>query len=115
MNGDKGQITVLASAVGAVLSGTPIIAYAYDSQSGSELAFYVALMVSLVTIGAGVGKVYSLWKRAVISSAERDAKILELCERLEVMEKRQIEIQTEVRRQVELILKNSDIALGNNR
>lgn len=107
MNDDRGQITVLASSLGATLSGSPVIAYAYNSKGGTEFAFYVALMVSLMTVGAGVGKVYSLWKRAVINAAERDAKLLELCERLAVIEDRQIQIQTEVKRQSNVLWTNN--------
>lgn len=106
---DKGQITVMASALGAALSGSPAFAYVYNSKGGTEFAFYVALMVSLITIGAGVGKVYSLWKKAIISSAERDAKLEELCERLALIENRQIEIQTEVKRQSNVVWRNSHL------
>jgi hypothetical protein len=104
---DRGQITVAASALGAALSGSPVAAYAYNSKGGAEFAFYVALLVSLITIGAGVGKVYSLWKRAIINAAERDAKIAELCDRLAVIEDRQIQIQAEVKRQSNVLWDDS--------
>ena len=107
MRDDKGQITVIASALGATLSGSPVLAYAYNSKGGTEFAFYVALMVSLITIGAGIGKVYSLWKRAIINAAERDAKLIELCDRLAVIEDRQIQIQAEVKRQSNVVWDNN--------
>lgn len=106
---DKGQITVMASALGAALSGSPVFAYAYNSKGGTEFAFYIALLVSLITVGAGVGKVYSLWKRAIINSAARDAKLEEVCDRLSDIEHRQIQIQEEVNRQAAVInLRNND-------
>lgn len=103
MLNDKGQITVIASAVGAALSGSPLFAYAYNSKGGTELTFYVFLMVSLITIGAGAGKVYSLWKRAIINTLARDAKLGEVCDRLSSIEQRQIQIQEEVNRQAAII------------
>ena len=103
MRDDKGQITVITAALGATLSGSPVLAYTYNSKGGAEFAFYVALMVSLITIGAGVGKVYSLWKRAIINAAARDAKLEEVCDRLSSIEQRQIQIQEEVSRQAAII------------
>ena len=103
MRDDKGQITVITAALGATLSGSPVLAYTYNSKGGAEFAFYVALMVSLITIGAGIGKVYSLWKRAIINTASRDAKLEEVCDRLSSIEQRQIQIQEEVNRQAAII------------
>ena len=96
--------TIIASGIGATLTGSPVVVGLIStSETASNLSFIVALLVSLFALGAGVGKVYKIWSKSIIASATRDELLNELVTRLADIEHRQIQIQEEVQRQAAII------------
>lgn len=96
--------TILASGIGATLTGSPLaVGLISNSETANNLSFVVALLVSLFALGAGVGKVYKIWSKSIIASASRDELLNELVKRLADIEHRQIQIQEEVQRQAAVI------------
>ena len=92
---ENGQATIMASVVGAVAAGTPIIAgivLTTDNVSAS-VTFVVALLVGLISIGTGVGKLYTRFKAQLEASIRRDELLTDLVRRIDRIEHRQIEIQ----------------------
>ncbi len=100
---DSGQASIILSAFGSVASGTPVFAILAKSDSAMNLSFIVALLVSLLALGAGVGKIYKVWSSSIIESARRNETLDEVVHRLEIIEKRQIQIQEEVNRQATVL------------
>lgn len=100
---DSGQASIILSAVGSVISGTPVFAILANSESAVNFSFIIALLVSLIALGTGVGKIYKLWSSSIIESARRNEVLDEVVNRLEIIEKRQIQIQEEVNRQATVL------------
>ena len=63
-----------------------------DNVSAS-VTFVVALLVGLISIGTGVGKLYARFKAQLESSIRRDELLTDLVRRIDRIEHRQIEIQ----------------------
>ena len=104
MKDDRGETATVVSALGAALTGSPVVvALISNTDLAGNASFVVAFLVSLIALGTGVGRIYSVWKKSILEQARRDDTLLELCERLENIEKRQIEIQAEVVRQAAII------------
>lgn len=100
IDSDKGETTILVSGVGAILTSSPlIVGLISQSDAAANLSFIIALLVSIFALGAGVGKLYNVIRRAIIESAKRDDLLNELVIRLDSIENRQIQIQEEVNRQ----------------
>lgn len=100
---DSGQASIILSAAGSVISGTPVFAILANSESAVNFSFIIALLVSLIALGTGVGKIYKLWSSSIIESAKRNETLEEVVNRLEIIEKRQIQIQEEVIRQATVL------------
>jgi hypothetical protein len=100
---DSGQASIILSAFGSVASGTPVFALMAKSDSAMNLSFIVALLVSLLALGVGVVKIYKVWSSSIIESARRNETLDEVVHRLEIIEKRQIQIQEEVNRQATIL------------
>jgi hypothetical protein len=92
---DKGEATIMMSVVGALAAGSPLVAgvvLTSDNVAGA-MTFVVALIVGLISIGTGVGKVYAKLKANVAASIRRDELLDEIVRRMDRIEIRQIEIQ----------------------
>ncbi len=91
---DEGEATIMMSVVGALAAGSPLVAgvvLTSDNVAGA-MTFVVALIVGLVSIGTGVGKLYGKLKAQVASSVRRDELLTQIVQRVESIEARQIEI-----------------------
>ena len=101
---DDGFTSVIMSGIGATLTGAPVVVgMLSDSGTANNLSFIVAFLVSLFALGAGVGKVYKIWSKSIIASANRDELLNELVGKLADIEHRQIQIQEEVNSQAAIL------------
>ncbi len=85
----------MMSAVGALMAGAPLVTgviLTSDNVAGAT-TFAVALIVGLISIGTGVGKLYSRLKSQIEASVRRDELLDEIVKRVDRIETRQIEIQ----------------------
>lgn len=85
----------MMSVVGALAAGMPVVTgviLTSDNVAGAT-TFVVALIVGLISIGTGVGKVYARLKANVASSIRRDELLDEIVKRMDRIEARQIQIQ----------------------
>jgi hypothetical protein len=92
---NRGEATIMMSVVGALAAGSPLVAgviLTSDNVAGAT-TFIVALIVGLISIGTGVGKLYARLKAQVAASVQRDELLLQIVQRIERIEARQIEIQ----------------------
>jgi hypothetical protein len=92
---NRGEATIMMSVVGALAAGSPLVAgvvLTSDNVAGVT-TFVVALIVGLISIGTGVGKVYAKLKANVAASIRRDELLDEIVRRMDRIEVRQIEIQ----------------------
>ena len=92
---DRGEATIMMSVVGALCAGMPVVTgviLTSDNVAGA-MTFVVALIVGLVSIGTGVGKLYARLKANVEASVRRDELLAEIVSRMDRIEFRQIEIQ----------------------
>jgi hypothetical protein len=92
---DEGETTIMMSVVGALAAGSPLVAgvvLTSDNVAGA-MTFVVALIVGLVSIGTGVGKLYARLKANVAATIRRDELLAEIVSRMDRIEVRQIEIQ----------------------
>jgi len=92
---DEGEATMLASVGGALAAGSPLVAgvvLTSDNVAGA-MTFVVALIVGLISIGTGVGKLYARLKANVAASIRRDELLDEIVKRMDRIENRQIQIQ----------------------
>ena len=92
---DKGEATIMMSVVGALAAGMPVVTgviLTSDNVAGVT-TFVVALIVGLISIGTGVGKVYARLKANVEASIRRDELLDEIVKRMDRIEARQIKIQ----------------------
>ena len=89
---DSGEATILLSIMGAIASGTPLaVGVAISNDDFVSSAYLItAIVVSLATIGAGVGRLYSRWKRQIELTMNRDQMMEDLCERMQRIEERQL-------------------------
>jgi hypothetical protein len=95
---DSGEATILLSVMGAIASGAPLavgVAINNDDLMDS-ISLITAIIISFATIGAGVGRLYSRWKRQIEASINRDQMIEDLCERIQRIEERQLWIMERV-------------------
>lgn len=85
---------MVASAVGAVLSGSPLMVAAALNTTDelNSFALVISLLVGLSTLGAGVGRLYRSWKRRIEEDARRDDLLADLSSRLHRIEERQLRI-----------------------
>jgi hypothetical protein len=84
--------------MGAIASGAPLavgVAINNDDLMDS-ISLITAIIISFATIGAGVGRLYSRWKRQIEASINRDQMIEDLCERIQRIEERQLWIMERV-------------------
>jgi hypothetical protein len=92
---DKGAATIMMSVVGSLAAGSPLVAgvvLTSDNVAGGAM-FVVALIVGLISIGTGVGKLYARLKANVAATIRRDELLAEIVSRMDRIEVRQIEIQ----------------------
>ena len=92
---NRGEATIMMSVVGALAAGSPLVAgvvLTSDNVAGA-MTFVVALIVGLISVGTGVGKVYAKLKANVAASIRRDELLDEIVRRMDRIEVRQIEIQ----------------------
>lgn len=85
----------MMSVVGALAAGMPVVTgviLTSDNVAGAT-TFVVALIVGLISIGTGVGKVYARLKANVEASIRRDELLDEIVKRMDRIEARQIQIQ----------------------
>lgn len=85
----------MMSVVGALAAGMPVVTgviLTSDNVAGAT-TFVVALIVGLISIGTGVGKVYARLKANVEASVRRDELLDEIVKRMDRIEARQIQIQ----------------------
>ena len=85
----------MMSVVGALAAGSPLVAgvvLTSDNVAGA-MTFVVALIVGLISVGTGVGKLYARLKAQVAASIRRDELLDEIVNRMDRIEIRQIEIQ----------------------
>jgi len=85
----------MMSVVGALTAGAPLVTgviLTSDNVAGAT-TFAVALIVGLVSIGTGVGKLYARLKANVEASIRRDELLDEIVKRMDRIEARQIQIQ----------------------
>lgn len=83
------------SVVGALGAGMPVVTgviLTSDNVAGA-MTFVVALIVGLISIGTGVGKLYARLKANVEASVRRDELLVDLVNRMDRIEARQIQIQ----------------------
>lgn len=93
---DSGEIAILGSMVGAALTGMPVAVLISDNSIADNLSFLVATLVSLLALGAGIGRIYKMWKMSVLESMERDNLLKDLADRLHRIEERQINIEDSI-------------------
>lgn len=111
VSSDGGEATLSTAMAGSVLSGSPlIVALASTESLANGTAFTISLLVGLLTIGLGAGKIYKAWKSAIeadilhIENEKQHAKVLEnLCakfndviEQVERIESRQLALKTKI-------------------
>ena len=92
---DEGEATIMMSVVGALAAGSPLVAgvvLTSDNVAGA-MTFVVALIVGLISVGTGVGKLYARLKAQVAASIRRDELLDEIVRRVDRIENRQIQIQ----------------------
>ena len=92
---DRGEATIMMSVVGALAAGMPVVTgviLTSDNVAGAT-TFAVALIVGLISIGTGVGKLYSRLKTNVEASVRRDELLVDIVNRMDRIEARQIQIQ----------------------
>ena len=85
----------MMSVVGALAAGSPLVTgviLTSDNVAGAT-TFAVALIVGLISIGTGVGKLYARLKTNVEASIRRDELLDEIVKRMDRIEARQIQIQ----------------------
>lgn len=85
----------MMSVVGALTAGAPLVTgviLTSDNVAGAT-TFAVALIVGLISIGTGVGKLYARLKANVEASIRRDELLDEIVKRMDRIEARQIQIQ----------------------
>ena len=95
MGSDKGATTVVMSVLGSLAAGSPLVAGVVltgDNVAGAT-TFIITLIVGLVSVGTGVGKLYARLKANVAASIRRDELLAEIVYRMDRIEVRQIEIQ----------------------
>ena len=86
---------MLASVGGALAAGSPLVAgvvLTSDNVAGA-FTFTVAMIVGLISVGTGVGKLYAKLKANVEASIRRDELLDEIVKRMDRIENRQIQIQ----------------------
>jgi len=108
---DRGEATLTTAMVGSVVSGSPlIVALASTENLTNGTTFIISLLVGLLTIGLGAGKIYKAWKSAIeadilhIENEKKHAEVLEsLCarfedviEQVERIESRQLALKTKI-------------------
>lgn len=108
---DRGEATLTMAMVGSVASGSPlIVALASTESLANGTAFTISLLVGLLTIGLGAGKIYKAWKAGVeadilhIENDRKHAQVLsDLCakfndviEQVERIESRQLALKTKI-------------------
>jgi hypothetical protein len=92
---DRGEATIMMSVLVALGAGAPVVTgviLTSDNVAGVT-TFVVALIVGLISIGTGVGKLYAKLKTNVEASVRRDELLAEIVSRMDRIEVRQIEIQ----------------------
>lgn len=85
----------MMSVLGALGAGAPVVTgviLTSDNVAGVT-TFVVALIVGLISIGTGVGKLYARLKANVEASVRRDELLDEIVKRMDRIEARQIQIQ----------------------
>ena len=85
----------MMSVLGALGAGAPVVTgviLTSDNVAGAT-TFAVALIVGLISIGTGVGKLYARLKANVEASIRRDELLDEIVKRMDRIEARQIQIQ----------------------
>ena len=85
----------MMSVVGALAAGMPVVTgviLTSDNVAGA-MTFVVALIVGLISIGTGVGKLYARLKANVEASVRRDELLDDIVTRMDRIEARQIQIQ----------------------
>lgn len=85
----------MMSVLGALGAGAPVVTgviLTSDNVAGVT-TFIVALIVGLISIGTGVGKLYSRLKTNVEASVRRDELLDDIVTRMDRIEARQIQIQ----------------------
>ena len=100
-NQDDGEATIVASIIGAIAAGSPIAAgviLTSDNVAGAT-TFVIALMVGLVSIGTGVGKLFSRWKSQIEAGLKRDELLCDLVDRISRIEDRQLKIIETIEKQ----------------
>ena len=108
---DRGEATLTMAMAGSVVSGSPlIVALASTESLANGTAFTISLLVGLLTIGLGAGKIYKAWKAGVeadilhIENDRKHAQVLtDLCakfenviEQVERIESRQLALKTKI-------------------
>ena len=108
---DRGEATLTMAMAGSVLTGSPlIVALASTESLANGTAFTISLLVGLLTIGLGAGKIYKAWKAGVeadilhIENDRKHAQVLtDLCakfenvmEQVERIESRQLTLKTKI-------------------
>ena len=111
VSSDGGEATLSMAMAGSVLSGSPlIVALASTESLANGTAFTISLLVGLLTIGLGAGKIYKAWKAGVeadilhIENDRKHAQVLtDLCakfenviEQVERIESRQLALKTKI-------------------
>ena len=110
LSSDRGVATVSMAMVGSVVSGSPLIVALVNEDFTNGTAMVVSLLVGLITIGLGAGKIYKDWKAGIeadflhIENDKRSAQTLEsLCgkfenviEQVERIESRQLVLKTKI-------------------
>jgi len=118
---DRGEATMTVAALGSVATGSPLlVALASTENLANGTAFTISLLVGLLTLGLGAGKIYKSWKSAIeadilhIENEKRHAELLEtfcdklenVIEQVERIESRQLVLKTKI----EQIAKDKGIA-----
>jgi len=95
MRSDKGEATIMMSVLGSLAAGSPLVAGAVlaSNNVAGVTTFIVTLIVGLISIGTGVGKLYARLTANVAASVRRDELLSEIVKRMDRIEVRQIEIQ----------------------
>ena len=113
---DSGEIAILSSMVGAALTGVPIAVLLSDNAIADNLSFLVAMFVSLLALGAGIGRIYKMWKMSILESMNRDQLLKDLADRLHRIEERQIKIEDSITNNLErLKLKRTILDYDDNK
>ena len=85
----------MMSVLGSLAAGSPLVAgvvLTSDNVAGMT-TFIVALIVGLISIGTGVGKLYARLQTNIAATIRRDELLVEIVSRMDRIEVRQIEIQ----------------------